>query len=152
LLKLNQIVATIKRDQSSIPPIASRLADFTVFCKRIERSGVVNGQVLIRGLRSLVDRQKIALLESSPFVAVLEEWMKTAPDEVVQYKEFNELFVILEPIASRRHLTWRWNNSAALGRHIMAMAEPLKKLYRAEFIQEVLPNGKEIDKVRFQPN
>jgi hypothetical protein len=152
LLKLNQIVATIRRDQSSIPPIASRLADFTVFCKRIERSGVVDGVTLIRGLRSLVDRQKIALLESSPFVAVLEEWMKTAPDEASQFHDFAELWATLEPIAHRRSLNWRWSNPASLGRHILAMMEPLKKLYRAEFVQEHMPNGKEIDKIKFQPS
>lgn len=152
LLKLNQVVLTLKRNTSNVPPIASRLADFTVFCKRIETSGVVNGATLIRGLRSLVDRQKMALMESSPFVAVLEEWMKMSPDEATSYKDFGELFVLLEPIASRRRLVWRWSNPASLGRHILAMAEPLKKLYRAEFIQETLPNGRETDKVRFQPS
>lgn len=152
LLKLNQIVTTLKRSPDQVPPIASRLADFTVFCKRIEKSGVVRGDTLIRGLRSLVDRQKMALLDSSPFVAVLEEWMKMAPDEASTYKDFAELFSLLEPIASRRHLTWRWSNAAALGRHIMAMQEPLKKLYRAEFTQEKLPNGRETDMVKFQPS
>jgi hypothetical protein len=151
LLKLNQIVLTLRNNTSNVPPIASRLADFTVFCKRIEASGVVNGPLLIRGLRSLVDRQKTALLESSPFVAVLEEWMKMSPDEATRFNDFATLFTTLEPIASRRHLTWRWSNASALGRHVLAMAEPLKRLYRAEFIQEKQPNGREVDKVRFQP-
>jgi hypothetical protein len=48
-------------------------------------------------------------------------------------------------------LLWRWNNAAALGRHILALAEPLKKLYRAEFTSEQQPNGREVDKVRFHP-
>ena len=151
LLKLNQIVSTLQRNDTNIPPIASRLADFTVFCRRIEKSGVVNGNNLMMGLRSLVDRQKMTLLESSPFVAVLEEWIKMAPDEAGSFKDYGEIYVLLEPLAQRRHLQWRWSNAASLGRHIVAMTEPLKRLYRAEFTQEELPNGKTIDKVRFQP-
>lgn len=150
LLKLNRVVATIKHDRSSLPPIASRLADFTVFCKRIEKSGVVNGAVLIKGLRSLVDRQKLALLESSPFVAILEEWLTVAAEDATKPHSFVELFSILEPLARTRKMSWRWNNAAALGRHIMAMAEPLKKLYRAQFIDEHDPLfNRDVSKVSF---
>jgi len=139
LLKLNRVVAILKTDKSSMPPIASRLADFTVFCKRIERSGVVNGATLIKGLRSLVDRQKLALLESSPFIAVLEEWLVSNAPDADKPHTFAELFSILEPIARIRKISWRWNNATALGRHVMALAEPLRKLYRAEFSEETDP-------------
>lgn len=135
LEKLNCVVANLNANQDNVPPIASRLADFTVFCKRIETCGVVNGQILIKGLRSLVDRQKTALLEASPFIVVLEEWLnsKESEQEIKKEHTFSELHSILEPIARSRKLSWRWNAPAALARHVMAMAEPLKKLYRAEF-------------------
>lgn len=148
LLKLNQIVDTLNRDQTQVPPIASRLADFTVFCKRIEKSGVVDGKVLIKGLRSLVDRQKNALLASSPFVAVLEEWMLSASDEAAKPHTFVQLFSILEPIARMKKLAWRWENAQALARHVMTMAEPLKKLYRAQFTVDN-SSGKDVDLVKF---
>jgi len=150
LLKLNRVVATIKQDRSSLPPIASRLADFTVFCKRIEKSGVVNGALLIKGLRSLVDRQKLALLESSPFVAILEEWLTVSDQDAATPHSFVELFSILEPLARTRKMSWRWNNAAALGRHIQAMAEPLKKLYRAQLTEAHDPLfNRDVTKISF---
>jgi hypothetical protein len=136
LLKLNQVVATLKRDKTAVPPITSRLADFTVFCKRIEKSGVVDGNTLIRGLRSLVDRQRIALLEASPFVTVLEDWMASQPEEAGKWHSFNELFQAMEPLARAKKLVWRWNNAQALSRHVITMIEPLKKLYGAEMEED----------------
>jgi hypothetical protein len=150
LLKLNRVVATLNLDHSSVPPIASRLADFTVFCKRIEKSGVVNGAILIKGLRSLVDRQKLALLESSPFIAILEEWMIQSVEEAAKPHSFVELFSILEPIARTRKMSWRWNSAAALGRHIVALGDPLKKLYRAEITETIDPvYSREVTMIRF---
>lgn len=150
--KLNKIVLCLQNDASPPPPIASRLADFTVFCKRIEQSGVVEPLVLMKGLRSLVDRQRMALVEASPFVTVLEEWLNSKEGETESKKEhsFSELFSILEPLARAHKLSWRWNNPAALSRHVIAMSEPLKKLYRAEFTvayEEHL--RREVHKVRF---
>lgn len=136
LLKLNQIVATLKRDKTSVPPVSSRLADFTVFCKRIEKSGVVNGALLIKGLRSLVDRQRIALLEASPFVTVLEDWVANQPDEAGAWHNFTELFQLLEPLARAKKLVWRWNNAQAMSRHVITMIDPLKKLYGAEMEED----------------
>jgi len=149
LLKLNRIVATLKLDKSSLPPIASRLADFTVFCKRIEKSGVVNGAVLIKGLRSLVDRQKLALLDSSPFIAILEEWLTLSAEDAAKPHSFVELFSILEPIARMRKMYWRWNNAVALERHVEAMSEPLKKLYRCQFSKEPDGYNREVSKISF---
>ena len=132
LNKLNAVVKSLLKNNQQVPPIASRLADFTVFCKRIDDSKVVDGTTLIKGLRSLVDRQKLALLNSSPFVAVLEEWMGATEGEADVFCTFSDLYNTLEPLARARKLNWRWSNAAALQRHIQAMAEPLKKLYRME--------------------
>jgi hypothetical protein len=150
LLKLNQIVATLKRDTTTTPPVVSRLADFTVFCQRIRNSGVVSGAVLIKGLRNLVDRQRMALLDASPFVTVLEDWVNTQPAEANKWHTFNELFQELEPMARQRKLSWRWSNAVALSRHVLTMLEPLKKLYSAEVKQDnVGRGGKEEVLIRF---
>jgi hypothetical protein len=151
LLKLNQVVGTLKRDKTSVPPINSRLADFTVFCKRIEKSGVVNGAILIRGLRSLVDRQRLALLEASPFVTVLEEWLAKQPADAEKWHTFNELFQVLEPLARANKLLWRWNNATALSRHVITMIEPLKKLYDADLKEIKNKHEKEEYQIRFKP-
>lgn len=144
LVKLNQIVVTLKLDKTQTPPISSRLADFTVFCKRIEKSGVVNGELLMEGLRSLVDRQRMALVANSPFITMLEEWTNTQPQEAAEWHTFSELLSILEPVARAKKMPWRWSTSNALAQHVLVMREPLQKLYGAEFAQE-----EEIYKVRF---
>lgn len=150
LNKLNSVVGALNQNDSSTPPISSRLADFTVFCKRIENSGCVDKEVLLHGLRSLVDRQRITLLEASPFVAVLEQWLNSADEETKKEHTFQELFGILEPLARARKLTWRWSNAAALARHIMALAEPLKKLYMAEIkTEQDAVSKKDVEKIKF---
>lgn len=146
LLKLNQIVATLKRNKSNEPPIASRLADFSVFCSRISKSGVVDGTLLIKGLRNLVDRQKMALLAASPFIMVLEDFLTAQPDEADKFHSMYELYSLLEPIAKTKKLRWEWSNAVALGRHVVTLKDQLEKLYHAE-IQ--LVEGRDMFKVRF---
>ena len=151
LNKLNNIVAALLKDKSHQPPISSRLADFTVFCKRIENSGVINGEVLMRGLRSLVDRQRMTLMEASPFVFALEQWLNSGDTEIGNYHTFQEFYAIVEPLARSRKLQWRWNSASSLERHIMAMKEPLEKLYHAEFREYVDPNtARECLQIRFR--
>lgn len=147
LLKLNQVVGTLKRNKTNEPPIASRLADFSVFCSRISKSGVIDGTLLIKGLRSLVDRQKMALLAASPFIDILEDFLNTQPDEADKYHTMNELFSILEPMARTKKMRWEWKNAVAMGRHVITLKDQLEKLYQAD-IQ--LIDGKDMFKVKFR--
>lgn len=150
LNKLNKVVAILKSNTSHQPPISSRLADFTVFCKRIEHSAVVDGEILLKGLRSLVDRQRIALLEASPFVFALEQWLNSGDEEIGKFHTYPEFFAIIEPLARARKLEWRWKNATALQRHVAAMAEPLQKLYHATFTIDTDPiTGRETPKIKF---
>jgi hypothetical protein len=149
LKKLNKVVNALQKDKSHIPPIASRLADFTVFCKRIEDSGVVSGEILLHGLRSLVDRQRMALMEASPFIFILEQWLESGDSEIGKYHTFQQLFSILEPLAHSRKLEWRWANSSALERHITVLSKQLTKLYNADFKEFTESSGKAITKLKF---
>ena len=116
------------------------------------RSDSCLAPLTISGLRSLVDRQRIALLDASPFVTVLEDWINNQPDEVVKWHTFVELFQVLEPLARAKKLTWRWNNSQALSRHIISMLEPLKKSYSAELLEDEDDKlGKTVYRIRFAP-
>lgn len=146
LLKLNQVVATLRRSNELEPPIASRLADFTVFCKRIEKSGVVSGALLIQGLRSLVDRQKLALLAASPFIEILEDFLSTQPDDAAKFHTMIELYTLLESMARQKKVRWQWTNAMALGRHIMTLKDQLEKLYHATI--EPL-DGRDVFKIKF---
>lgn len=147
LLKLNQIVATLRRSNLEEPPIASRLADFTVFCKRIEKSGVVNGAALIKGLRSLVDRQKLALMAASPAVEMLEDFLGTMPDDASKFHTMHELYSTLESIARTKKIRWPWNSAVAFGQHIMTIQAQLEKSYQAD-MQFI--DGKDTFKIRFR--
>lgn len=135
MTKLNDIVYVLKHNDDHIPPITSRLADFSVFCKRIydsDKAGI-DGALLLNGLRSLVDRQRMVLMENSPFVVVLEEWLSSNPDDAANVHTWRELWSILEPLAKLRKLPWRWNSASALSRHVVMLADALKRLYNAEF-------------------
>ena len=143
---LNLIVKSLRSNKTHVPPISNRLADFTVFCKRIESSKVINGEILMRGIRSLVDRQRLILLDSSPFVFVLEQWLNSPDERNKQTQTFQDLFAILEPLARTRKLEWRWDNAASLERHIMAMLDPLKHLYGAQLLVE---NAKDSSRIKF---
>lgn len=150
LLKLNMVVGAIRRDKTSVSPINTRLADFSVFCKKIEKSGVVNGATLMRGLRSLVDRQRMALLDASPFVVVLEDWLGAPTSKPEEWHTFTELFQELEPLARAKKFIWRWTNPVALKRHVLAMEEPLKKLYGMKIQHSQSSKGRDDMVVSFE--
>lgn len=147
LVKLNRIVGSLVKNSQEEPPIASRLADFTVFCKRIEKSGVVNGPMLIRGLRSLVDRQKIALLGVSPFIYTLEDWISLQPAEADKFHTMYELYGILEPIAHSKKIVWPWKDAVSMGRHVLTLQGQLEKLYQADIR---LLDNRDMFQVRFR--
>lgn len=150
LTKLNCVVAALLKDKSHQPPISSRLADFTVFCSRISNSGVVDSDTLMHGLRSLVDRQRMTLMEASPFIFVLEQWLNSGDTEIGNYHTFSQFYSIVEPLARSRRLDWRWDSAISLERHIIALAEPLKKLYNADLKKHVdKTTGKEYTQIRF---
>ena len=149
LLKLNKIVAALLENKTHIPPIANRLADFTVFCKRISKSGVLDENLLLHGLRSLVDRQRIVLMESSPLISVLDEWLASEDSEIGKFHTFQQFFTITSTLARARKLEWRWVDAKALERHIMALKDPLKKLYGAEFQEAKDASGKSVTKIKF---
>lgn len=150
LLKLNKVVKSLLSDKTHISPTTSRLADFAVFCRRISKSGVVNGEILMQGLRSLLNSQRIALVESSPFVAVLEQWLTSGDEEIGNLHTYHQLFTILEPLARARKMEWRWKDARALERHVSFFSSLLRKLYGAEFYEAYDASGKKIVSVRFR--
>jgi hypothetical protein len=104
----------------------------------------------MRGLRSLVDRQRIALLEATPFVAVLEQWLASGDQEIGNSHTYQQFYAIVEPLARARKLEWRWNNATSLERHITVLAPQLSKLYGAEFSEQQEVSGKTSPRIRFK--
>ena len=136
--KLNQTVKELRKVKTAPAPTTSRLADFTVFCSRIRGlkngdAGVIDGEVLIKGLEMMTDRQKVLLHESSPFVQILDMWIRDdreaalrqgKGDEGWESRKWNsasELNSILSNLAKRSGLHWIWDNGHSLSKHIQAL-------------------------------
>ena len=103
----------------------------------------------MHGLRSLVDRQRIVLTESSPFVYVLDEWLESGDAAIGKSHTIQQFFGMMKALAQTRKLEWRWSSASAFERHLMALKDPLKKLYGAEFQETEDSGGKKIVKIRF---
>lgn len=149
LLKLNQVVATLKRDHTQVPPINSRLADFTVFCKRISKSGVLKSALLDQGILSMVDSQQATLRASSPFITMLDHWLDSNVEKEDKFYTASDLFTILEPMAHIRKLDWRWKNPQAFSSHMWSLEATLRKTYGVVKEEHDGSKGRDVKKIRF---
>jgi len=148
---LNQTVRELRAVKTAPAPTESRLADFTVFCNRIRGlsngpNGVVDGELLIKGLEMMTNRQKVLLHESSPMIAVLDIWLRedraagerqgrgTGGLEAGKWKTAGELNGIFQQIAMKLHYQWIWDNGQSLSKHIQALEPNLIRNYGMQVI------------------
>jgi hypothetical protein len=148
---LNKTVAELRRVKTAPAPTESRLADFTVFCSRIRgmqngESGVINGEMLIKGLEQMTNRQKVLLHESSPMIAVLDIWLRqdreagermgrgTEGLEAGKWHTAAELNGLLQQIAMKLHYQWIWESGQSLGKHIQALEPNLIRNYGMQVV------------------
>lgn len=148
LMCLNEVVAELKRVKSAEAPNESRLADFTVFCARIQDAPFLDGKELMDGLMSMVSRQRQKLRESSPFVQVLEVWLKQRPDEAKEWHPMSDLFAVLKRVATSYRMEWRWANAQGLARHVNALEKELCQQCGMT-TRSVRRNGQEIKEYKF---
>jgi len=151
---LNQTVRELRAVKTAPAPTESRLADFTVFCNRIRginkgttlASDVIDGDLLIKGLEMMTNRQKVLLHESSPMIAVLDIWLRedraqgerqgrgSSGFEAPKWKTAGELNGIFQQIASKLHYQWIWDSGQSLGKHIQALEPNLIRNYGMQVI------------------
>ena len=79
----------------------------------------------MRGLGSMTYRQKQALKEASPFIPVLELWVRTRPDDAANWKTMSELYQSVDRTAHTNHMEWRWSSAQGLSRHITMLEQNL---------------------------
>ncbi|MCK4822040.1 ATP-binding protein, partial [bacterium] len=139
LRKLGEVVEVIRANEKIKAPTSSRLADFTMFCERIKRSSVVDGEALSAGLLSMVDSQLKQLKESSPAIQLLEDWIMLRPDEAAEWRSIQQLYEILREMAQARKVNFRWRSSHALWRHLGTLEPRLRKDFQAELKREMNP-------------
>jgi hypothetical protein len=148
---LNQTVAQLRKVKTAPAPTESRLADFTVFCSRIRGmtngdEGVIDGELLIKGLEMMTNRQKILLHESSPMIAILDIWIRedraagerqgrgTHGMESSKWHTAGELNGLWQQIAMKLHYQWIWESGQSLAKHIQALEPNLIRNYGMETI------------------
>jgi hypothetical protein len=148
---LNTTVRQLREVTTAPAPTESRLADFTVFCNRIRgmpngSEGIINGDLLIKGLEMMTNRQKLLLHESSPMVAVLDLWLREDRElgdklgrgpggvESAKWHTAAELNGIFQQIAVRLHHTWIWESGQSLSKHIQALEPNLIRNFGMEVI------------------
>jgi len=148
LQKLSAVVRALRANLDSGTLGSGRLADFTSFCHRIRNSGSVDGELLIKGIRNLVDQQRMALMAASPFVTILEEWLTGENECAGRFLTLKDLYGKLEPLARLKRMEWRWNNATSLSRHILTLRPGMERLYSAEFKEESV-HGQQEYSVKF---
>lgn len=145
---LEETVRQLNLNRTVEAPNESRLADFTVFCARIKESSYLMGDELMNGLSNMVSRQKQVLQEASPFIQVLEVWMRTRSEDAGNWKNISELFQAIKSVADKNRMEWRWTSSQGLSRHI-AMLEPQLIRHFGMHTRNVRQNGAEVKQYRF---
>jgi len=150
LWKLNGCVKELRNPRKVNAPIQSRLADFTVFCARISGAGVLKASVLEKGLMNLIDRQRAQMLQSSPIIEILDDYVNSQPEDACKWHSYGELMTALGQIANKRRIYLeRVTTAASLKRHLQPRMPALAKAYGAEIRQVTGQNGKKVEQVKF---
>lgn len=125
---LNEIILLLQEHETVDLPSTTRLADFSVFCRRISGASFLNGTELLAGLEGMGSRQQIALRESSPFVQVLELWASQRPHEASGWSTLSHLHSRLSQLARQSSIAWRWTTPSGLGRHVEMLMPHLERM------------------------
>lgn len=149
LYDLDEVVKELKDNLIVEAPNESRLADFTVFCSRIKGVSFINDKELMDGLTSMVSQQRQALQESSPFIQVVEAWMKARPEDAAKFNTMADLFATLQRFANVNRLEWRWSNAAGLSRHVSMLEPQLIKSFGMT-VRVAKEGGREVKKYKFE--
>ena len=113
-------------------PAGNRLADFSVFCRRLSNTNVIDSEVLQQGLLAMTSLQMHQLSQSSPAIVMLQEWIDSHPEESGKWMPFSEMYQTLLNTANLRNMRFPWKDSTALLRHLLAVKQLLEQELRLE--------------------
>lgn len=146
---LDKVVAELKTNKSVVMPSESRLADFTVFCSRIQNADFLDGKELMAGLANLVNRQKNVLSQHSPFMAVIEIIIRTRPDDLSKWLNISELYGMSQRVAHANRIEWDFSSAQGLSRHVGMLEPKLIQWYGME-VKNIKQGGREVRVYRFE--
>lgn len=145
---LDEVVYQLKANRSVEAPNESRLADFTVFCARIKGAYCIDGEELMNGLGSMISRQRQVLQQASPFIQVLETWMRLRPDDIGTWRSMSDLFTVLQRVANSQRMEWRWSSAQGLSRHVGMLEQQLVRHFGMH-VRSLRQNGTEVKQYKF---
>lgn len=145
---LDQIVTELNSHTAVEIPSETRLADFSMFCHRIKGAECIDEDSLIGGLGNLVNAQRQALAENTPFIEVLQFWLRGRSEESTKWQSVSELFPGWQRTATTFQLAWRWNSAQGLSSHIRPLEPQLEANFGMES-REIKENGRKIKQYRF---
>lgn len=138
LVKLNLIVRELRLNPDAALAQQVRMADFAVFCARIRNcERVINGEQLVKAIRSLGSSQQSALANSehSAF-PLIQDWLETGPEEVEQELTVSVFFNLIRDQAKKASRNFRWKQSNGFVTHLKAMQEVIRSELGVELFQE----------------
>jgi hypothetical protein len=145
---LDKTIIQLKTVTSVAVPGESRLADFTVFCSRIKNADYLQGDVLMAGLGNLVNRQRQALEENSPFIGILAAFMLTVPGGDTGWMDTAEVYTRTQKIAKLGGMEFRWSTVQALSKHL-EMLEPQLIQNFGMSMRKIKNNGRDVKQYKF---
>lgn len=157
---LDRVIVGLRENPAVEAPTNNRLADFQVFCRKIQKSGALNGELLMEGLGKLTDTQHKVMSHSSPVIPALEIWLEeNAKKRLVsdndtshpsQWHSASALFTILSEIARKQKIDgFRWSNAAGFSRHFIFLVNELRANYSME-VRRVRDSNKGVDRDEYK--
>jgi DNA polymerase III delta prime subunit len=130
---LDSVIRELRTVSHVEVPNSSRLADFVVFCHRIQGCDALNGPVLKEGLNSLVRRQNQTMGQSSAALIALEAWLEecyksrivtTEEQDPLLWRNSGDLFRVLRGVSERQKIRdFRWTTPASFSRHWLLLTQ-----------------------------
>lgn len=145
---LDEVVHQLRTIKTVDAPNEVRLADFAVFCGRIQGASFLDGKALVDGIGNLTNRQKYELEKNSTFIEILQHWLRTIPGDKTDWLSVSEIYERCQKIALMAKIDWRWTSVQALAMHIK-MLEPqlIKNFGMSKRI--VRENGRNVPQYKF---
>ena len=157
---LDKTIVSLCDNPSVEAPANNRLADFQVFCRKIQASGALNGELLMEGLGKLTDTQHKVMSHSSPVIPALEFWLAeyekkklvidNDPNAPSTWHSASALFNIFSDIARKQQIDgFRWSNAAGFSRHFIFLVNELRMNYGME-VHRVWDSGKGVERDEYK--
>jgi hypothetical protein len=136
LLKLNKIVAVLKKREYLQPKAPTRLADFSSFCEFLLLTDVIDKQLLRAGIMSVTQQQEYSQWQGHPLVLAIGEYVSSYPKMASEWHTVGEISEVLNEtfaVNDARQLDrWRWDKPNILSTGMKNLESQLQERFGME--------------------